>query len=185
MPRLSLVVWACLLQQARHDFDVRSPLATDRRVGVETFEGQPIDIELPSSVSGQHLVNFNLRFDASKRHRARDEESSIRAEMTLPVHLRYPDPGCERRGEDCEAYAWVEVSKPKRVLSCSLHIYLHVGAICIPFCGCHSPLAPCIVRGTRAVSIDDVLDRRPLSAVKPYVIFISVRVDPLSPRPVY
>lgn len=88
---------------------------------METFEGEPIDIELPSSVSGQHLVNFSLRVDASKRVRGRGgKPPSIRAEMTLPVHLRYPDTGCERRGEDCEEYAWVEVSKPReRVLSLS------------------------------------------------------------------
>ena len=86
-------------------------------MGVETFEGEPIDIELPSSVSGQHLVNFSLRVDLSKRDRDREGKPSIRAEMTLPVHLRYPDPGCERRGEDCEEYAWVTVSKPEGALS--------------------------------------------------------------------
>lgn len=78
---------------------------------METFEGEPIDVELPSSVSGQHLVNFNLWVDMSERDRGREgEASSIQADLTLPVHLRYPDPGCERRGEECEGYAWVEVS---------------------------------------------------------------------------
>eukprot|EP00752_Nemacystus_decipiens_P003141 g2908.t1 len=103
--------------KARHNFDVLSPLPTDRRVGVETFEGQSIDVELPSSVSGQHLVNFSLRVNMSKRHRER-EKPSIRAEMTLPVHLRYPDPGCERRGEVCEEYAWVEVPPPLASVRC-------------------------------------------------------------------
>ena len=84
------------------------------RVGVETFRGQPIDVELPSSVSGQHVVNFSLRVDASKRYRGgrEGEAASFRAEATLPVHLRYPDPACERRGDqDCEEYAWVQVSE--------------------------------------------------------------------------
>lgn len=79
---------------------------------MKTFEGEPIDIELPSSVSGQHLVNFNLRVQATKRDRdEREGKPAIRAEMTLPVHLRYPAPGCERRGEDCDEYAWVQVSE--------------------------------------------------------------------------
>lgn len=97
--------------QARHEFDVRPSLPASRKVEVETFEGEPIDVELPSSVSGQHVVNFSVWVDMSKRDRGRAGTASIRAELTLPVHLRYPDPACERRGEDCEGYAWVEVSK--------------------------------------------------------------------------
>ncbi|CAM9390415.1 unnamed protein product, partial [Hapterophycus canaliculatus] len=49
--------------KVRHDFDVRSSPPSRRRVGVETFEGRPIDIELPSFVSGQHVVNFDLRVE--------------------------------------------------------------------------------------------------------------------------
>eukprot|EP00903_Cladosiphon_okamuranus_P007558 g7332.t1 len=106
--------------KARHDFDVRSSLPAERRVGVETFEGEPIDIELPSSVSGQHVVNFNIRVRATKGDRGEREgkKPTIRAEMTLPVHLRYPDPGCERRGEGCEEYAWVEVPPPLASIRC-------------------------------------------------------------------
>lgn len=77
---------------------------------METFGSEPIDVELPSSVSGQHLVNFNLRVGIPSGGDGRERGGSIRAEMTLPVHLRYPDPGCERIGEECEKYAWVEVS---------------------------------------------------------------------------
>ncbi|CAB1116340.1 unnamed protein product [Ectocarpus sp. CCAP 1310/34] len=95
--------------KARHDFDVLSSPPIGRRVGVETFQGGPIDVELPSSVSGQHLVNFNLWVDMSERDRGLEgEASSIQADLTLPVHLRYPDPGCDRRGEECEGYAWVK-----------------------------------------------------------------------------
>lgn len=79
---------------------------------METYAGAPIDVELPSSVSGQHLVNFNLRVDMSELHQRGAKESSIQVGMTLPVHLRYPDPACDRRGEPCEEYAWVEVSYP-------------------------------------------------------------------------
>lgn len=84
---------------------------------METFRGEPIDVELPSSVSGQHVVNFSLWVDMSKRYRGREGTTSIRTEMTLPVHLRYPDPACERRGEDCEGYAWVEVSRHEANMS--------------------------------------------------------------------
>lgn len=75
-------------------------------MGVDTFRGAPIDVELPASVSGQHAVNFNVRFEVPP-----DDHpgTSLGAELTLPVHLRYPDPGCERRGAECEGYAWVEV----------------------------------------------------------------------------
>ena len=79
---------------------------------METFEGKPIDVELPSSVSGQHVVNMNLVVGTPNQDEGRGREARIRAEMTLPVHLRYPDPGCERRGEGCDEYAWVEVSRP-------------------------------------------------------------------------
>ncbi|CAM9158012.1 unnamed protein product [Ectocarpus sp. 4 AP-2014] len=105
--------------KARHDFDVLSSPPVGRRVGVETFEGGPIDVELPSSVSGQHLVNFNLWVDMSERDRDREgEASSIQADLTLPVHLRYPDPGCERRGEECEGYALVKVPPPLASIRC-------------------------------------------------------------------
>lgn len=108
------VIAAAACKQARHKFDVRSSPPSGRKVGVETFEGEPIDIELPSSVSGQHVVNFNLWVDMSTgRHRGREGGGRIQAEMTLPVHLRYPDPGCERRGEDCDQYAWVKVNGHK------------------------------------------------------------------------
>lgn len=101
-----------LLEQARHDFDVSSSLPTKGRVGVETFEGKPIDVELPSSVSGQHVVNMKLVVGTPAKDDGRGQETRIRAEMTLPVHLRYPDPGCERRGDiGCDDYAWVEVSR--------------------------------------------------------------------------
>lgn len=96
-----------LAQQARHDFDILSSLPTRPRVGVDTFGGVPIDIELPASVSGQHLVNFSVWVGLPVGER---EEAGISAELTLPVHLRYPDPGCERRAEECEEYAWVEVT---------------------------------------------------------------------------
>lgn len=79
-------------------------------MGVETFGGEPIDIELPSAVSGQHVVNFNLSV-GMPNGKEREPGTNIQAELTLPVHLRYPDPGCDRRGEDCEEYVWVEVSK--------------------------------------------------------------------------
>ncbi|CAM9732825.1 unnamed protein product [Scytosiphon promiscuus] len=105
--------------KARHDFDVRSSAPSGRRVGVETFEGKPIDIELPSSVSGQHIVNFGLWADMSKgRDRGGEGGARVRAEMTVPVHLRYPDPGCERRGEECEEYAWVKVPPPLASIRC-------------------------------------------------------------------
>ena len=81
-------------------------------MGVETFRGRPIDVELPSSVSGQHVVNLKLVVAAPSKDDGREQETRIRAEMTLPVHLRYPDPGCERREDDCDEYAWVEVSRP-------------------------------------------------------------------------
>lgn len=99
------------VEQARHDFDVSSSLPTKGRVSVETFEGKPIDVELPSSVSGQHVVNMKLVVGTPSKDDGRGRDNRIRADMTLPVHLRYPDPGCERRGDGCDEYAWVEVSR--------------------------------------------------------------------------
>lgn len=78
-------------------------------MGIDTFEGNPIDVELPASVSGQHVVNFNVRIDAPQSADERRKEINILAELTLPVHLRYPDPGCKRRDEECNEYTWVEV----------------------------------------------------------------------------
>lgn len=111
VPTRYLCRFLCLLQQTRHDFDVLPSLPANRIVGVETYRGKPIDVELPSSVSGQHVVNFSLWVDMSKRGRGRADTTTIRAKVTLPVHLRYPDPACKRREEDCEGYAWVEVSE--------------------------------------------------------------------------
>ena len=82
---------------------------------METFEGKPIDVELPSSVSGQHVVNMKLAVGTPSKDDGRGQEACIRAEMTLPVHLRYPDPGCEQRKDGCDEYAWVEVSRPCNV----------------------------------------------------------------------
>lgn len=82
---------------------------------METFEGKPIDVELPSSVSGQHVVNMKLVVGTPNKDDGRGQEARIRAEMTLPVHLRYPDPGCERRRDSCDEHAWVEVSRPCNV----------------------------------------------------------------------
>lgn len=79
---------------------------------VETFGGKPIDVELPASVSSQHAVNFNFQVGLPKNEGAVERARDIDAELTLPVHLRYPDPACEHRGEDCDYYAWVEVRKP-------------------------------------------------------------------------
>lgn len=105
---------------------------------METFGGEPIDIELPSSVSGQHLVNFSLRVDlpTTRDRKKREGKPRIRAEMTLPVHLRYPDPGCERRGEDCEEYAWVEVSKARGRVCFVFFFFFH--SLCThPPCWCN------------------------------------------------
>ncbi|CAM9164938.1 unnamed protein product [Pylaiella littoralis] len=104
--------------KTRHDFDVLPSLPANRIVGVETYRGKPIDVELPSSVSGQHVVNFSLWVDMSKRGRGLADTTTIRAEVTLPVHLRYPDPACKRREEDCEGYAWVEVPPPLVNIRC-------------------------------------------------------------------
>lgn len=87
---------------------------------VETFGGEPIDIELPSSISSQHAVHFNFQVGLSKNEGALEGARDIDAELTLPVHLRYPDPACERRGEDCDYYAWVEVRKSS--ISRSIHV---------------------------------------------------------------
>lgn len=116
------VFFPALLTQARHDFDVSSSLATRGRVGVETFGGKPIDVELPASVSGQHLVNFYLWLGKPKGDDGGELGASIQAELTVPVHLRYPDPGCDRQGEDCERYEWVEVSKRTPVTVLRVHV---------------------------------------------------------------
>lgn len=79
-------------------------------MGIDTYGGAPIDVELPASVSGQHLVNFNVRLGMPKRDIDGDKQHAhIRVGLTLPVHLRYPETGCERIGQECEGYAWVEV----------------------------------------------------------------------------
>lgn len=98
------------LLQARHDFEIVSSLPTRPRLDVETFEGRPIDIELPSSASGQHVVNFKLWVALPNRGERTEGKLALQAEMTLPVHLRYPDLGCQHRGEECSAYEWVQVS---------------------------------------------------------------------------
>lgn len=97
------------LPQARHDFNVSSSPqlvqgVTGVDVSVETYGGAPIDVELPAFVSGQHVVNFLLRVDGGG-------DGRVQAELTLPVHLRYPELSCERRGQDCETHAWVEVGE--------------------------------------------------------------------------
>eukprot|EP00904_Undaria_pinnatifida_P013297 jgi/Undpi1/9098/HiC_scaffold_26.g11556.m1 len=104
--------------KARHDFNVSSSLPIKGTVAVETFRGRPIDVELPSSVSGQHVVNLKLVVAAPSKDDGREQKTRIRAEMTLPVHLRYPDPGCERREGDCDEYAWVEVPPPLASIRC-------------------------------------------------------------------
>lgn len=141
-------------------------------MGVETFEGEPIDIELPSSVSGQHLVNFSLRVGVSKRDRGR--LANIRAEITLPVHLRYPDPGCERRGEDCEEYARVEVSKRPRVVP---FFFVCVNTLPFHFCvqfvflSCsHSPSVPCSTVECNKTMVREL--NRPLSAEPLHVVVL-------------
>lgn len=81
------------------------------RVDIDTYGGGPIDIELPASVSGQHVVNFHVNLDMLEQGEGDARPRHIRTELSLPVHLRYPDPGCERLGEECEGYAWIQVSE--------------------------------------------------------------------------
>lgn len=77
---------------------------------VHTSKGEPIDVELPAMVSEQHVVEFKLWTYSAVQGAGSDfYERHVVAELTLPMHLRYPEPGCEQRVEECERYAWVEV----------------------------------------------------------------------------
>lgn len=81
------------------------------KVGVIAYRDAPIDIELPASVSGQHVVSFLVRLDVSASQEMNEQTAGIVTRITLPVHVRYPKSACERRGGDCDGYSTVEVSK--------------------------------------------------------------------------
>ena len=79
-------------------------------------------MELPASVSSQHLVSFKVLVGLPRNEDKVERTTNVHLELTLPVHLRYPDPACKRRGEDCEHYAWVEVRQPcVTCITCCVH----------------------------------------------------------------
>ncbi|CAM9754661.1 unnamed protein product, partial [Choristocarpus tenellus] len=123
------------VDEARHDYDILQSHPKHPGVVVHTWEDFPIDVELPASTSGQHVVGFQFWSPLLCTDKGGGElktaengtgqggtgsgcRNEVLAQLTLPLHLRYPDPGCPKGSRECKRHVFVEVPPPLISIRC-------------------------------------------------------------------